>query len=96
MRPDRGSGHTHTSKATSSNADSGSSDREPDKKATESNATMSNALKLLLEKTEFSLTDDFSDTQGPIWYYKYGDKDSGKYQNFRRCADTPRWKDNKD
>ena len=45
---------------------------------------MSNALKLLLEKTEFSLTDDFSDTQGPIWYYKCGDKDSGKYQNFSR------------
>ena len=55
-----GSGHTHTSKATSSNADSGSPDREPDKRATESNATMSNALKLLLEKTEFSLTDDFT------------------------------------
>ena len=58
---------------------------------------MSNALKLLLEKTEFSLTDDFSDTQGPIWYYKYGDKDSGEVSELQEYdADTPRWKDNKD
>ena len=92
-----GSGHTHTSKATSSNADSGSSDREPDKMATESNATMSNALKLLLEKTEFSLSDDFSNTQGPVWYYKYGDKDSGKISELQEYdAATPRWMDNKD
>ena len=58
---------------------------------------MSNALKLLLEKTEFSLSDDFSNTQGPVWYYKYGDKDSGKISELQEYdAATPRWMDNKD